>query len=300
MEIVNITSSRVAAAMALLALLSCKSEIPVRTELSNTSANKPIIQNASAANLLSLSAIVYGTRSISFDRANGTYTLAQGVADFGNITQGWNESRAFTTGNVCQIKVLKNALSSASGMIAKYDIEDGTEYTTSFRVKFHTDFELSRGGKLGTGLMIGDGAAGGVGGMDGNGGSLRLVWHKYPNTPTGDVYFQAYAYHKDQPDIYGSALGRFPATGSLTKNVWYDVTLYVKSNTGTLTNGRAKMIINGTTVVDQAMRWTMFDAKRFINKMEFATFRGGSSADYQSSTDSYIYYENLSWQKLAN
>jgi hypothetical protein len=120
---------------------------------------------------------VYATRAITFDRANGIYTNAQAVTDFGNMTTGWNESRAYTTGNVCQIKGLKDALSASGGMIAKYDVEDGSEYSTTFKVKFHADFEWCTGGKLGPGFFIGDQAAGGGGGLDGQGGRpARLSW----------------------------------------------------------------------------------------------------------------------------
>ena len=228
---------------------------------------------------------VYATRSISFDRTTGTYLTADAVTDFGNMTTGWNESRAYITTNQCQIKLLKNALSASGGMIAKYDISDGSEYSTTFKVKFHTDFEWCTGGKLGPGFFMGDMAAGGSGGSDGNGGSARLVWHK---NSSGDAYFQAYAYHKDQPGAYGSSYGRFPATGSLNKNQWYTVTLYVKSNTGSNTNGLLKLTVDGNLVVNQAMRWTTNDAKRLVDRMEFATFRGGATADNMSSTDSYI------------
>ena len=265
----------------LLVMNSCKEDIGI----------------AESANASTKARAVYDTRSISFDRTTGTYLLADAVTDFGNMTTGWNESRAYITTNQCQIKVLANALSAASGMIAKYDIADGSEYSTTFKIKFHTDFEWCTGGKVGPGFFIGDGGAGGAGGSDGLGGSLRLVWHKHPTT--GEVYFQAYAYHKDQPNEYGSSFGRFPATGSLNKNQWYTVTLYVKSNTGTNTDGRVKFIVDGTTVYDAPIRWTTDDTKRLVNRMEFATFRGGATADYMSSTDSYIYYNDLSWTRIA-
>lgn len=240
---------------------------------------------------------VYSVRTITFDHPTGVYTTAQAVSDFGNITSGWNESRAYLTTNQCQVKVLKNALSSASGIIANIDITDAPEYTVAFKIKFHSDFEWCTGGKIGVGLFIGDGAAGGSG-TDGNGGSLRLVWHKNPNT--GLVCFQAYAYHYDQPGIYGDSFGKYPASGTLNKNQWYTIKLYAKSNTGTSTNGRLKFYVDGNLVIDRSMRWTTSDAKRLINRMEFATFRGGATADYESDTDSYIYYNDLSWVNSEN
>ena len=164
---------------------------------------------------------LFSERSIDFNRFSGPYTYAQALMDFGNVTQGWNESRAHITTKQCQIKLCKNSLSASGGMIAKYNIAPGAEYTTTFGLKFHVDFEWCTGGKLGLGFFIGDGAAGGSG-HDGQGGSARLVWHKHPRT--GEVYLQAYAYHKDQKSRYGECFGRYPAEGSLATDRWYEVT----------------------------------------------------------------------------
>jgi hypothetical protein len=238
---------------------------------------------------------IFSERSINFNCTSGPYTYAQALMDFGNVTQGWNESRAHITTSQCQIKLCKNSLSASGGMITKYNIAPGAEYTATFELKFHADFEWCTGGKLGLGFFIGEGAAGGSG-CDGQGGSARLVWHKHPRT--GEVYLQAYAYHKDQKSRYGECFGRYPAKGSLATDQWYEVTLCVKSNTDQNTDGRLRMTVDGCEVCDKAMAWTTDDCKRLINRMEFATFRGGATDDYKSETDSYVYYSNLSWKRL--
>lgn len=234
--------------------------------------------------------------SINFSGACGPYSHAQAITHFGNLTQGWNESRAHITTDQCQIKLCKNSLSASGGMIAKYKIPPGSEYTTTFKVKFHADFEWCTGGKLGLGFFIGDGAAGGSG-CNGQGGSARLVWHKHPKT--AEVYLQAYAYHEDQKSRYGECFGRYPAEGSLVKDQWYDVTLCVKSNTDCNADGRLRVNVDGFDICDRMMRWTTDDCKRLINRMEFATFRGGATDDYKSRADSYIYYSGLSWARRA-
>lgn len=240
---------------------------------------------------------LFDNRSIAFDCGTGPYTKAQAEAHFGNVTSGWNESRAHITTKQCQIKLCKNALSASGGMIAKYNVAPGSEYITTFKVKFHSDFEWCTGGKLGPGFFIGDGAAGG-GGCDGQGASARLVWHKHPRT--GEVYLQAYAYHAGQEGKYGNCYGRYPPEGAcLEKNRWYDVAIYTRSNTGCNTDGWLMVQIDGQKICDQAMQWTVDDCKRLVNRMEFATFRGGATADYMSANDSYIYFRDLSWQRLA-
>jgi hypothetical protein len=239
----------------------------------------------------------FDNRSIAFGCNDGMYTKAQALKDFGNLTSGWNESRAHITTQQCQIKLCKDALSASGGMIAKYDVAPGSEYTTTFKVKFHADFEWCTGGKFGPGFFIGDGAAGGSG-CNGRGGSARMVWHKHRRT--GEVFFQVYAYHAGQTDKYGNSFGRFPSEGSsLDTNQWYDTTIYVKSNTGCNTDGWLRVTVNGQNICDQNMQWTSDDQKRLVNRMEFATFRGGATEDYMSAHDSYIYYKDLTWQRLA-
>lgn len=231
-------------------------------------------------------------RSIDFDRVSGPYTYDQAVKDFGNIAQGWNESRAYIIAKQCQIKLCRDSLSASGGVIAKCNIVPRAEYTATFELRFDTDFEWCTGGKLGLGFFIGDGAAGGSG-CDGQGGSARLVWHKHPRT--GEVYLQAYAYHRNQKSQYGECFGRYPAEGSLVTDQWYAVTLSVKSNTSCNIDGRLKMIVNGYEVCDRAMAWTTDDKKTLINRMEFATFRGGATDDYKSEFDTYVYYRKLRW-----
>jgi polysaccharide lyase-like protein len=229
--------------------------------------------------------------------ADGTYTSAQAAADFGNIS-GWNDSRTWISNGNCRIKLLANALSGAGGVIGNIDVSDGSAYELDYDVRFHSQFDFSRGGKIGFGFLVGDGNTGGDPGWDGNGGSLRLMWYQ---TDAGRVFFQPYIYYKDQPGEYGDTFGKsYPSSGSLNKGQTYHVHVYIKSNTGSNTDGRAEIVIDGTTVLNQAIRWTTNDAKRLIKQVSFHTFRGGSQTYWQSSTDGYIYYDNLSVHKISS
>ncbi|THU41479.1 hypothetical protein FAM09_05060 [Niastella caeni] len=240
---------------------------------------------------------VNSTWSVNWNNyADGVYTSSAAANDFGNIS-GWNDTRTWISGGTSRIKLLKNALSGAGGVIANVDISDGSAYELDYDVRFHSQFDFSRGGKIGFGFLVGDGNTGGDPGWDGNGGSLRLMWYQ---TDAGRVFFQPYIYYKDQPGEYGDTFGKsYPSSGSLNKGQWYHVHLYIKSNTGSNTNGHVQIVINGTVVLDRAMRWTTNDAKRLINRMSFHTFRGGSQTYWQSTTDGYIYYDNLSVHKIS-
>ena len=74
--------------------------------------------------------------------------------------------------------------------------------------------------------------------------------------------------------------------------------MYIKSNTGSSTNGHAQILINGTPILDTDIRWTTNDSKRLIKELTFHTFRGGSQDYWKTSTQDYIYYDNLVVNKI--
>ncbi|HET8829397.1 MAG TPA: heparin lyase I family protein, partial [Pelobium sp.] len=240
---------------------------------------------------------VYSSRTVNWNnRSDGTYTQSEAVTDFGNIG-GWNEDRIINSNGTTRVKLEKNLLSNEGGVIARIDITDGSEYELQYDVKYHSQFDWSRGGKVGFGFKIGDGNSGCDKADDGNGGSARLMWYTDNN---GVTKFKPYIYYKDMPGQCGHDFGKtYPASGSIQRGTWYTVKLYVKSNTGSNYNGKLKITIDGTTVIDKTnIRWTTNDAKRLINEIPFTSFRGGSTSNWESSTDGLIYYDNLSWTKI--
>lgn len=275
----------------LFLLLTAACSKPAVTEETPVPAN----ENTLAATDVSIAAI-NSSFSVNWNgyTHGSAYTQAQAEADFGNIS-GWNSGRSMISNGNLRITLLKDALSGAGGVIARTDISDGSEYQLSYTVRFHSAFDWSRGGKLGFGFLIGDGNTGGDPGWDGNGGSIRLMWYNNGSR----VYFHPYIYYRDQPGEFGNNFGKsYPSSGSLNKGQTYHVQMYVKSNTGTSTNGRARIIIDGVTVLDTAIRWTTNDSKRLIRNLSFHTFRGGSQSYWQSSTDGYIYYDDLVVTKI--
>jgi hypothetical protein len=58
---------------------------------------------------------------------------------------------------------------------------------------------------------------------------------------------------------------------SIQKGQWYKVHMYIKSNTGSNHDGHVQIKINDEVVIDQDMRWTTNDSKRFINNLSFHT-----------------------------
>lgn len=224
-----------------------------------------------------------------------TYTGNNAASDFGNVNT-WIDSRAMISNGNLRVTLLPNALSGAGGLISNIDISDGSEYELDYSIRFHSEFDWSRGGKVGFGFLVGDGNTGGDPGWDGNGGSLRLMWYQ---TDAGRVFFQPYVYYRDQSGQYGETFGKsYPSSGSISKGTTYNVHMYIKSNTGSNTNGQVQIRINGTTVLNQSIRWTTNDAKRLIRQLSFHTFRGGSQSYWESSSTGYIYYDNVVLHKI--
>lgn len=230
-----------------------------------------------------------------FTHPDGTFTYGEASSDFGQAAiTGWNEGRAWISGNWARATIMPNSVSN--GLIAGVDISDGSAYEATYKVRFHSQFDWSRGGKVGFGFLIGEGNTGCDIASDGNGGSLRLMWYN-----TGSrVFFQPYVYHRDMAGPCGDTFGKsYPSSGSLVQGDTYTVHMYIKSNTGSNKNGWVQVIINGTTVLDQSIRWTTNDAQRLINRLSFHNFRGGKDVSvWGSDQTSYIYFDDLVVNKI--
>lgn len=271
-------------------IYGCKSDSVEPTV--QDSGDNVIVEGEFPEDKQSASARLFDNHVVNWDnRAHDTYSYNEAVEDFGNLRGNWREDRCFNSNGRCRVTLLKNALSGAGGNIVNVDVPDGEEYEMEYDVMFHSQFDWSRGGKVGFGFHIGDGNTGGDPGWDGNGGTLRMMW--YNNN--GSVYLQPYVYYKDQSWQYGDDFGkRF----YINKGTWYHVYMHVKSNTGSSTNGLCELKINGQTVLSMPIRWTTNDAKRLIREITFHTFRGGSQDYWMSPEDGYIYFDNLKWTKL--
>ncbi|WP_207896581.1 polysaccharide lyase [Flaviaesturariibacter flavus] len=222
-------------------------------------------------------------------RADAAYGYTQAVTDFKNIPF-WGKNTSISGGTLKTV-LLKNMIGPDGGNVSRVDIPDAQEYQLNFDMKFDAGFDWSAGGKVGFGFLLGEGNTGGDPAWDGNGGSARIMWTKRSD---GTVKLIPYIYYKDQPGTYGDELAKqYPATGSLQKGTWYNVKMYVKSNTGSNTDGRIQIVINGTTLIDQAIRWTTNDAQRLVKHLCFETFRGGAESYWQSATDGSIYFNNV-------
>lgn len=146
-----------------------------------------------------------------------TYTSVMAKSDFGSVT-GWHDDRSMISNGTLRITLEKNALAGDGGLISTTTIPQGSIYQLSFDVKFDSQFDWSRGGKVGFGFAIGNGNTGCDLPIKGDGASLRLMWYNNPTTKR--VYFYPYVYYYEMPGPCGSNFNKtYPITG--TNNIKY-------------------------------------------------------------------------------
>jgi hypothetical protein len=287
-------------------LFSCKKDIPGMTDSSSATdnSNSDVAgahkRSTGGGDILPSPIVTTGTTTVNWNNwTNASYGLSQANQDFGGKMNYWNAYNTQTVNGMLRATMQANVVGPAGGAMGLDSIAHGSEYQLNYDIMFDNNFDFSWGGKVGFGLFLGEGNTGGDPAWDGNGGSLRLMWYK--NTSTSPIILKPYVYYKDQPGQYGDDFGKaFPSNGtSLQKGVWYNVKMYVKSNTGSNTDGRVQVVINGVTLLDQAIRWTTNDLKRQVNSICFENFRGGSETYWASATNGDIYYDNVSWTLIS-
>jgi hypothetical protein len=245
---------------------------------------------------------IYSSRTVNFTQSNGQFSSSDASSAFGNIS-GWDAGATYISSNTLRIALAANVVGTSGGMESRIDVSDGTEYSLEYKVKFHSAFDFSRGGKVGWGFQVGDGVTGcrSDDARAGNGGSLRAMWYS-PESSDSRVYFQPYTYYQGMTGACGDSFGtKYPNSGTLSRGVWYTIQLYMKSNTGTSSNGIAEMKVNGTTVVRKTnVKWASSDAQRKVKGLYYSVFRGGSQSYWGSSSTGYIYFDDLQWNKISS
>src|SRR5690606_42059200 len=132
---------------------------------------------------------------------NGPYLEETAIKDFKALSN-WN-NRVSIEGQAMTVTLLQDKLSGDGGIVARTSIPANDEYKLSFDVMFPEDFEWGRGGKVGYGLLMGDGNTGCDKADDGKGASARMMWYQDDD---GRVTFKPYLYYNDMPEDCGDHL----------------------------------------------------------------------------------------------
>lgn len=243
---------------------------------------------------------IYSSRNVYFTHSNGQMSSSEASSDFGNIS-GWDAGSTYISSNTLRIALAANVVGTSGGMESQIDVSDGDEYWLEYKIRFHSQFDWSRGGKSGWGFLIGDGVTGcrADDARAGQGGSMRTMWYS-PDSNPNRVYFQPYVYHQGMSGNCGDSFGaKYPSSGALSKGTWYTIGFYYKANTGSSYNGTAEMKVNGTTVLRRDnIKWASSDSKRIVRRLYYSVFRGGSQSYWASNSTGYIYFDNLKWVKM--
>ena len=239
---------------------------------------------------------VFATTScnVTFQRwtSGQTYTRSMANTDFGRVTwltggdrlkiadyNGWNHLRIqYPAGRIG---------SQNSGGSFKAYFDPGTEYTAEYRVRFESDFDWSRGGKL-PGLCGGSAPTGGKDTI-GDGFSARFMWRE-----NGTLH--AYLYNASGGGQYVNANYTMP------RNEWVHIKQRIKLNTGNNSNGILQVWVNGDLKINLSnVRWvnrnSYPDAK--IDMFYFSTFFGGSTVDWAPSRTVHARFDDFIVNRIA-
>lgn len=252
---------------------------------------------------------IFSDNTVNFNRSDINYTNSLAENDFGNIDNLDKAVNARNVDNSLRVRIPKNTQSdtpasqapNGDGLRFNVDIEDGAFYVLTYKVKFASDFKFSRGGKIGPGLVIGKGFSGCSNPIN-DGASARFMWYGTgrSNNETGVAYFQPYAYYVNQPSGCGNNFG--VNSVQLQKNRWYELTIRVKANTGNNSNGGIEFKVDGVSIYrDASFRWTnTTSSDNLIKKLSFNVFRGGSEDYWAATTDGYIYFDDIKWDRRSS
>ncbi|WP_160153354.1 polysaccharide lyase [Microbulbifer sp. ALW1] len=156
--------------------------------------------------------------------------------------------------------------------------------TLSYDVKFHSDFEFVKGGKL-HGLGGGS-ATTGCNPIDPQGWSVRVTFAN-----GGGV--KLYVYDQDRTNNCGHSYNNNVGF-TFDKNKWYRIDLYVKMNSApNNADGLAELYIDGVKIAEKHGVRLSGDQNVEVDKFLFSTFHGGSDASNSPSKIVYSYFDNF-------
>ena len=152
----------------------------------------------------------------------------------------------------------------------------------SYRVRFPSEFQFVRGGKL-PGLYGGAGNSGGVIPNGTDGFSFRLMWGK---DGAGEVY--AYL-----PSSITYGTGFFRGKFRFVPGTWHQITQELQLNTPNKSNGTLRLWFDGIFVGEQTDLLIRTVETLKINGFFFDVFFGGGDDSFAPPADTYLDFSNF-------
>lgn len=188
---------------------------------------------------------------------------------------------------------------AVTGAHANFDIPSSRTYWISQWLRFDSNFSwggTKQGGKVGFGLVGGDGCSGGQTCTGSNGFSSRVIWRSGGGAAL-------YLYHMDKPGTYGEEIPLKTPSGAnivFPKGQWFNLIIRVTANT--VTNGVANA--DGETQVWYNGQSALYrPGLRFVTNSDkvdtavLSTFPGGAEPAYAPLNDSYLWIDDV---KVSN
>ncbi|QFR39071.1 hypothetical protein A9Q91_02445 [Candidatus Gracilibacteria bacterium 28_42_T64] len=151
----------------------------------------------------------------------------------------------------------------------------------TYKVKFDTDFDFVKGGKL-PGFCGGDCSRGGL--DTDNGFSTRFMWRT-------NGYLEVYAYLATKKGTYGKSLGRGMIT--MVPDKYYEISQEIVLNTPGKANGVLIVSVDGEEVYRNTELIFRKNSSLGIDSLLFSTFFGGGDPSWSSEKDNYSFMKDF-------
>ena len=201
------------------------------------------------------------------------------------LSTGSHAAWTSVSGIPSSVTLKANEKGCGNGLCKPIGISKSTVgHRLSYDVKFNSNFDWSRGGKI-PGLA-GDKTLAGC--NTGDGWSYRVMWRQ-------DGRITPYIYHKDRPTNCGDYFG-YANSGSMyfPKGQWTTIRLVVKMNTGNNNDGEATLYVNGIQYFRKTtIKFATTSAERNVSKILAHCYRGGSDSSWSSPIDGTVYFRNV-------
>lgn len=239
---------------------------------------------------------------VNFDtHYTGPYTLELAKTDFPGADwyAGMNENRGEivfadnSMKNVLKVKYPQGCVgpNECAVQVKAFLLKEVDTALVSYNIKFDSNFEFVKGGKL-PGLCGKDCITGG-GSSDGtNGWNARLMWR-------ADGNVVQYVYYPDMNDPNHPGYGEdMPWTGFVSQNKfipdkWHKVSTMIIMNTPGVKNGIIRSWFDGELCLNRTDISFRTVSTVKIDKFYISTFYGGSDESWAPGKDAFIYFDDF-------
>lgn len=174
-----------------------------------------------------------------------------------------------------------------SGYNFHAELPRGSSKTISYDVKFASDFDFVKEGKL-PGLCSKDDVSGGIKPTGKNGFSVRVIWRK-------DGQPAAYVYHMNQEGKYGDIF--YGQNARFQRDIWQKIKLVVSINDIDQHNGKIQAYLNEQLFFERSDFVFRTTKSIQIERLMFETFFGGDDITWAPKKQEKLWIRNLEVSK---